>query len=333
MLARKKWLKLLIGSTAISLFMSATPVLAQSKTSETYPNQAITLIVPYAAGGSTDTRARQLAQKLSTSLGVSVVVENRSGASGNIGTGVIAQSKPDGYTIGLGNFAPISVNEALYSLTFKPATDLAPIALLERGPVVMGVNNTTYRDLPSLIKYAKANPGKLNFASTGAGSASHLSTELFTNLADLKATHVPYRGGAPALIDLVAGNVDFYIDLPSLFLPQAKGKTPRIKMLAVASEKRLAGLPDVPTFEELGIKGMIVSNWFGMVAPAGVSPEIIKTLNEHINQALQDPGYRNIVESQGGEVAGGTPAQFKTFIATETQRWKTLITKQKITAQ
>ena len=314
------------------LIVASLPMQAHSQ-SANYPNQTITFIVPYAAGGSSDTRSRQLAQKLSASLGVSVVVENKPGASGNIGTAQIARSKADGYTIGLGNFAPISVNEALYPLNFKPAVDLAPIALIERGPMALAVSNTAYSDLATLIKHARDNAGKMNYASTGAGSASHLSTALFTNLAGLEATHVPYRGGAPASNDLIAGNVDFYIELPSLFIPHTMGENPRLKMLAVASEKRVPGIPDVPTFEELGVKGMVVSNWFGVVAPAGVSPEVIDTLNSHINRALQDPQYRAVVESQGGEVAGGSPAEFKAFIASETTRWKALIDKQNITVQ
>lgn len=324
--------RLLAIAVASGLCMTATMLHAQSP-AQAYPNQTITFIVPYAAGGSSDTRSRQLAQKLSTSLGVSVVIENKPGASGNIGTGQIARAKPDGYTIGLGNFAPIAVNDSLYTLNFKPVSDLAPIALIERGPMVLGVGSNTYGDFDALLKYGRANPGKLNYASTGAGSASHLSTELLESLAGFEATHVPYRGGAPASNDLIAGNVDFYVELPSLFLPHATGDAPRIKLLAVASDKRVPGLPDTPTFEELGIKGMVVSNWFGVVAPAGVSPDIIKTLNEHINRALQDPQYRSVVESQGGEVAGGTPEQFKTFIASEAERWKALITKQNITVQ
>lgn len=324
--------RLLAVAVVSGLSICATAVRAQSP-AQVYPNQTITFIVPYAAGGSSDTRSRQLAQKLSSSLGVTVVVENKPGASGNIGTGQIARAKPDGYTIGLGNFAPIAVNEALYTLNFKPASDLAPIALIERGPMVVGVGSNTYGDLDALLAYGRANPGKLNYASTGAGSASHLSTELMQSLAGFEATHVPYRGGAPASNDLIAGNVDFYVELPSLFLPHATGDAPRIKMLAVASDKRVPGLPDTPTFEELGVKGMVVSNWFGVVAPAGVAPEIIQTLNEHINRALQDPQYRSVVESQGGEVAGGTPAQFKRFIASETERWKALIAKQNITVQ
>ena len=263
-----------------------------------------------------------------------VVVDNKPGASGNIGTAQIASAKPDGYTIGLGNFAPMSVNKALYTMPFDPAKDIAPVALIERGPMALGVSSKSpYADPAALIRDAKANPEKLNYASTGAGSASHLSTELFKEQAGANATHVPYRGGAPAVNDLIAGNVDFYIELPSLFLPHAAGADARIRMLAVAADKRAPGLPDVPTFKELGMPDMVVSNWFGVIAPAGTPPDVIKTLNEHINRALQDKQYRAVVESQGGEVAGGTPEQFRDFIASENARWTQLIQQKQIKVQ
>ncbi|CAB3737354.1 MULTISPECIES: Bug family tripartite tricarboxylate transporter substrate binding protein [Achromobacter] len=323
-------IKLLAGALAVGFSLASAGAQAQAA----YPTQAIKFIVPYAAGGSSDTRSRQLAQKLSDSLGVPVVVDNKPGASGNIGTGQIATAKPDGYTIGLGNFAPLAVNKALYTMPFDPAADLAPIALIERGPMALGVNDKSpYANPAALIEDAKRNPEKLNYASTGAGSASHLSTELFKEQAGMNATHVPYRGGAPAVNDLIAGNVDFYIELPSLFLPHATGSTPRIKMLAVAADQRVPGLPGVPTFKELGLPDMVVSNWFGVIAPAGTPPEVVKTLNEHINRALQDKQYRDVVESQGGEVAGGTPEQFQAFIASESERWTQLIRQKQIKVQ
>ncbi|ANN76096.1 Bug family tripartite tricarboxylate transporter substrate binding protein [Bordetella flabilis] len=303
---------------------------------QAYPNKPITFIVPYAAGGSSDTRSRQLAQKLGDLLKVPVVVENKPGASGNIGTAQITRAQPDGYTIGLGNFAPLSVNKALYAgnLGFDPDKDIQPVVLIERGAMVLGVNrNSPYKDLDELIKTARANPDKLNYASTGAGGASHLTTELFKSSVGINATHVPYRGGAPAVNDLMAGNVDFYIELASLFMPYAEGDAPRLRLLAVASEKRLAALPDVPTFREAGVADMVVSNWFGVIAPAGTPDAIVRMLNDNINRVLQDPDYKRTVESQGAEVAGGTPADFKAFIADESRRWGGLIAQKHITLQ
>ena len=312
----------LIAGSALGF---TTTVSAQTST---YPTQPITFIVPYAAGGSSDTRSRQLAQKIGEYLNVTVVVENKPGASGNIGTSLIARAKPDGYTIGLGNFAPLSVNRSLYgdNLPFNPDTDLQPIALIERGAMVLGVNTASpHASAQAVIDDGKQNPDKLNYASTGAGGASHLVSELFKDTQSFNATHVPYKGGAPALNDLMAGNVDFYLELASLFIPQMGGDQPRIRTLAVASESRLKALPDTPTFQELGIEGMVASNWFGVIAPANTPADIIDKLNAAINKALQDPDYKAIVEAQGAEVAGGSPEDFRQFIASESERWARLI--------
>ena len=324
--------RIFLMSFSAVTFAAFAPAHAQSN----YPSKPISFVVPYAAGGSSDTRSRQLAQQLSAKLNVPVVVENKPGASGNIGTGFIARATPDGYTIGLGNFAPLAVNKALYgkSLGFDPEKDIAPIALIERGALVLGVNaKSPYSDFASLLDAAKADPQKLNYASTGAGGASHLVSELLKVNSGLSATHVPYRGGAPAANDLLGGSVDFYLELASLFMPHTSGDQPRLKLLAVSAEQRLKALPDVPTFEELGVKDMVASNWFGVIAPAGTPQDNLDVLNQHINEALKDPTYRRIVESQGAEVAGGTPQAFATFIDDESARWKELIRAQDITIQ
>ena len=300
-----------------------------------YPNQPITFIVPYAAGGSSDTRSRQIAQHLSDSLGVPVVVENRPGASGNIGSAQIARAKPDGYTIGLGNFAPMSVNKSLYgdTLPFDPATDIQPIALIERGAMVLAVNSSSpYKTAEELISDAKANSNKLNYASTGAGGASHLISELFKQRADFDATHIPYRGGAPAVNDLIGGNVDMYLELASLFIPHLTADNPRIRALAISADDRIAALPDLPTFKELGID-LVGSNWFGIVAPAGIPEDVLSKLNQAVNTALSDANYRKIVEAQGAEVAGGTPNEFREFIKSESALWGSLIKEQNISVQ
>jgi len=313
-------------------FLVAAPAHAE----DVYPSKPITFIVPYAAGGSSDTRSRQLAQALGERLNTTVVVENKPGASGNIGTAQIARANPDGYTIGLGNFAPLSVNKTLYgsNLGFDPENGLAPIVLIERGAMVLGVNQQSpYRDVDALVAAGKSDPKKLNFASTGAGGASQLITELFQDNAGFAATHIPYRGGAPAANDLMAGNVDFYLELASLFLPYTQGDNPRLRLLAISADTRLQALPDVPTFKELGIDNMVASNWFGVIAPAGTAQAIIDKLNANINEVLNDPAYRKIVEAQGAEVAGGSPQAFKTFIASESERWGALIRDKGITIQ
>ncbi len=319
--------------TALSAVALAIPALAVAQ--DRYPSKPITFIVPYAAGGSSDTRSRQLAQHMSETLGVPVVVENRPGASGNIGTSQIARSKPDGYTIGLGNFAPMAINKSLYgdTLPYDPEKDIQPIALIERGGMVLAVNTQSpYQSAEELLKDARANPDKLNYASTGAGGASHLISELFKQRAGFEAIHVPYRGGAPAVNDLMGGNVDMYLELASLFIPHLKAENPRIRALAISTEERIPALPDLPTFKELGID-LVGSNWFGVVAPAGIPEDVLNTLNDAVNKALQNPEYRKVVETQGAEVAGGTPEEFKQFIKNESALWGELIRNQGITVQ
>lgn len=324
-----------IASRALALGLAALAPLAAAH-ADAWPAQPLKAIVPFGPGSSPDQVARIVGAKAGALLGQTIVIENKPGASGNIGTAQITRAQPDGYTIGLGNFAPLSVNKALYAgnLGFDPDKDIQPVVLIERGAMVLGVNrNSPYKDLDELIKTARANPDKLNYASTGAGGASHLTTELFKSSVGINATHVPYRGGAPAVNDLMAGNVDFYIELASLFMPYAEGDAPRLRLLAVASEKRLAALPDVPTFREAGVADMVVSNWFGVIAPAGTPDAIVRMLNDNINRVLQDPDYKRTVESQGAEVAGGTPADFKAFIADESRRWGGLIAQKHITLQ
>jgi tripartite-type tricarboxylate transporter receptor subunit TctC len=300
-----------------------------------YPSQAITFVVPYAAGGSSDTRSRMLAQKMSDSLGVTIVVENKPGASGNIGTSMIARAKPNGYTIGLGNFGPMSVNKALYgsNLPFDPEQDLQPIALIERGAMALGVNSSSpYQSLADLVADGKQNPNKLDYASTGAGGASHLLTEQFKATSGFDAVHVPYRGGAPASNDLLAGNISFYLELASLFLPHMQIDNPRLRVLGVTSQERLKAMPDTPTFKEQGVD-LVASNWFGVIAPAGLPADVLEKLNTAVNDALKDPDYRQIVESQGAQVVGGTPEEFTAFVKEETKRWTALIKDQNISIQ
>lgn len=302
-------------------------------TAQAYPSKPITFVVPYAAGGSSDSRSRQLAQHMSQTLGVTVVVENRPGASGNIGTGQIARAKPDGYTIGLGNFAPMAVNKALYgdALPFDPKKDIQPIALIERGPMVLAVKaDATLKSAKDVVAQAKSDPDKLNYASTGAGGASHLTSELFKQRAGINMTHIPYKGGAPAMNDLIAGNVDLYLELPSLFIPQLAVDNPRVRVIAVATPERMKALPDVPTFKEQGID-VVASNWFGVIAPAGLPADVLETLNGAVNKALQDPAFRQVVEAQGSDIAGGSPEDFQRFIESETTLWGNLIRDQKIT--
>ena len=319
-------LAIVVVSVAATVTSPATTAYAQEAAKD-YPSKPIVIIVPYAAGGSSDTRARQLGQKLTGLLGKPVVVDNKPGAGGNIGTDFIARAAPDGYTIGIGNFAPLSVNKALMpKMPFDPATDLTPIALLEKGPILLLVNEKSpYKTLKDMMADAKTKPDKLSYASAGQGGAYHLAGEQFKDISGVQMVHIPYKGGGPAVTDLLGGQVDLLFDWITAGMPHINANPPKMRALAITSEKRSALLPNVPTFEESGIKGMVMSNWFGVVGPKGLPPAIVTKLNQAINQALSDPDLRNKIVEGGNEVGGGDPQVFTRFIAGESDRWAKLI--------
>lgn len=335
----EKWIShVLTRSLALfvggGLLIIPTFARAQHSTGD-YPVKTITMVVPYAAGGSSDVRARQIAQKISTILGQAVIVDNKPGANGNIGTQAIVKAAPDGYTIGIGNLAPLAVNKTLLPHTpFDPAKDLEPIVLLEKGPLVLVVNadKSPYKDLKSLVQALKDERGGMNYASAGAGGSFHLAGELFKASAGVSALHVPYRGGSTATNDLLAGQVDFMFDMVPAALGYLRSQPPKLRALAVANDTRLALLPDVPTFAEFGYKNMAISNWFGVVAPKGTPAPIVGKLNAAINKALQDPDLAQRITSTGNIVGGGSPKAFGDFIQQETQRWTQLIKDKNIKA-
>lgn len=314
----------------LALALAALPALGLAQDPAAgYPVKPITLIVPYAAGGSSDTRARQVAEKIARYLGQPVVVDNKPGGNGNIGTGAIARAVPDGYTIGIGNLAPLTVNRTLVPQTtpFDPATDLVPVALLERGPLVLVVNadKSPYKSVNDLLRDLKAKPGKMSYASAGSGGSFHLAGEMFKANAGVFAVHVPYRGGGPAINDLLSGQVDYMFEMLPSAMPYLKSTPAKMRPLAVAHEKRLPSLPDVPTFAEAGIKGMEISNWFGVVAPKGTPKPIVDKLNQAINRALQEPDLAQRITTPGNVIGGGSPEEFATLISSETARWSKLI--------
>ena len=316
----------LVGMTAaLAVTMSATS--SAQDAAKDYPSKPIIMIVPYAAGGSSDTRARQLGQKLAQILGKPIVVDNKPGAAGNIGTDYIAKAAPDGYVIGIGNFAPLSVNKALMpQMPFDPVKDLTPIALLEKGPILLLVNEKSpYKSVADLIKDAKAKPDKLSYASAGQGGAYHLAGEQFKDITGTQMVHIPYKGGGPAVTDLLGGQVDLMFDWITAGIPHLTASPPRFRALAISSDKRSPLLPNVPTFDELGIKGMVMSNWFGVVGPKNLPPAIVAKLNQAINKALADPELKEKIVSGGNEVGGGDPQVFAKFIASESDRWAKLI--------
>jgi tripartite-type tricarboxylate transporter receptor subunit TctC len=322
---------LLVASIAAVL----SPIAFAQDAAKDYPNKPITLIVPYAAGGSSDTRARQLGEKLQKIFGKPVIVENKAGGNGNIGTDFVARAAPDGYTIGIGNFAPLTVNKALSAkLSYDPKTDLVPVVLIERGPVVLLVSNdkSPYKTAQELIAAGKAKPGKMSYASAGSGGAYHLAGEMFNVATGSSNVHIPYKGGGPATNDLLGGTVDYMFDMAPAALGYVKATPPKMRALAVASDKRLPALPDVPTFAELGIKDMEISNWFGIIAPKGTPPAIITKLNQAFNQALKEPDLEQRITQQGNLVGGGSPQDFAKFIDAESARWTKLIKERNIHA-
>ena len=297
-----------------------------------FPSKPMTLIVPYAPGGSSDTRARQIGAKMSAVLGQPVIVENKAGAGGNIGTDAIAKAAPDGYTFGMGNFAPLAVNKALLpKMPFDPEKDLAPIMLIERGPLVLVVNEKSpFKSFNELVTYGKAHPDKVNFASAGTGGAYHLAGELLSQATGVPMVHIAYKGGGPATTDLLGGQVSFMFDMAPAVLPHIKEH--KMRALAVANDKRLAQLPNVPTLDELGLKNMAMSNWFGLVAPAKTPKAIIAKLNDAANRALKEPDITKAIQDPGNIMGGGTPEQFATFVSGETARWSKVVKEKHITA-
>ncbi len=292
---------------------------------QSYPNRAIRLVVPFTPAGTTDILARAAAQKLTEALGQSVVVDNRPGAAGNIGSDIVAKSAPDGYTLLMGTVSTHAINTSLYTnMPYDNIKDFAPVALVAKVPNVLEVNpSLPVNSVADLVSLAKSKPGEINFASSGSGTSIHLSGELFKTMAGVDMIHVPYKGSAPALIDLVAGQVQVMFDnLPSSIALIRAGK---LRAIAVTSLKRAPALPDVPTISERGLPGFEATSWFGVLAPAGTPSAIVMRINTEINKWLQSAEARQKLLSQGAEPAGGTPEEFTAFIAAETDKWAKVV--------
>jgi tripartite-type tricarboxylate transporter receptor subunit TctC len=283
---------------------------------QTYPTRTVTIVVPFPAGGGPDILGRRVAAKLTASLGQPVVIENRVGAGGRVGTEAVARAAADGYTILLGTSSSLVVAPALYKdLLYDSEKSFAPLSLAVYGPLILAVRSSLpVFDLKALIAYAKQNPNKINFGSTGNGSVHHLAGELFKQAAGIEMTHIPYRGGAPAWTALSTGEVDLIMD--ALFggaLPLLQAGTARV--MAVTGNTRLSALPDVPTFTELGVKGVDVSFWWGFLAPAGTPAAAIMRLNKDLTAALNDPALKASFAEQSLDLSPSTPAQFEKLIS------------------
>ncbi len=314
----KRWLFRFVAGALVAAFAAAA-------FAQPYPSRPIRIVVPFPAGGTTDLIARAAGQKLTESLGQPVVVDNRPGAGGNIGAELVAKSAPDGYTLLMGTVGTHAINASLYpKMPYDHVRDFAPIILVAGVPNVLVVNpSLPVNSVQELIAYGKANPGKLNFASSGNGTSIHLSGELFKTMTGVQMAHIPYKGSAPALQDLAGGQVQLMFDnLPSA-LPLIKAG--RLKALAVTSKTRAPALPDVPTVAESGLPGFEASSWFGLLAPAGTPQPVITKVNAEIAKWLATPEAKEKLTAQGANVVGGTPEDFARHIAAETAKWQKVV--------
>lgn len=298
-----------------------------------YPNRPIRFVVPFAPGGSTDTLARTLGQKLTDALRQQVVVDNRSGANGNIGMEIVAHAAPDGYTIVLGYIANLGIGPSLYAkLPFDPVRDYAPITQIASSPNILAVHpSLPVKSFRELIAYAKTNPKKLNFASSGVGSIGHLTGELLNRSAGVYMVHVPYKGSGQAVIDLLGGQVQMMFSGMSSVMQHIKGG--KLRALAVTGAQRSPAVPDVPTIAESGFPGFEATAWYGVLATAHTPKPVIDRLHAEIVRALALPEVKERLNNVGFELVGGTPDEFAAFIKSEIAKWNRVVRDAHISAE
>ena len=299
--------------------LSATIALAQ------YPNKPIKMVVPFTAGGTTDIMARAMAAELQKAFGQAVVVENKAGAGGNIGADFVAKSAPDGYTLLMGTVGTHGINVTLYpKMPYDAVKDFAPVSLVAAVPnVLVAAPTFAANSVKELIDLAKKDPNKITFASSGSGTSIHLSGELFKQLTGVQMTHIPYKGSAAALPDVMSGQVNVMFDNAPTVMPHIRGG--KLKAIAVTSSKRSPALPNTPTIAELGVPGFEASSWFGVLAPAGTPREIVDKLSQAIVKSLQTAEIRDRLASQGAEAVGNTPEQFAAHIKSEIEKWAKVV--------
>ena len=324
--------KALMNTAQAAIFLIAPGVSMPVAAQAAWPSKPVRIVVPFAPGGTTDLLGRAMAPELSKAFGQSFIVENRAGAGGNVGADAVAKSPADGYTLLMGTVGTHGINKALYpSLPYNPVKDFAPVTLVAGVPNVMVMNADKAQKLgitsvADFIRYARANPGKLNMASSGNGTSIHLAGELFKSMSGTYLVHFPYRGSGPALVDLIGGTMDVMFDnLPSA-LPHIKSG--RLKALAVTSSQRSAALPDAPTLEQAGgpaLKGYDASSWFGLLAPAGTPADVVNRLQQEVAKSFNKPDIKEKLQSQGAIPGGNTPAEFTKFIDAEIAKWALVV--------
>jgi tripartite-type tricarboxylate transporter receptor subunit TctC len=312
-----RFLRALVTGLSVLLF----PALAAA---QDFPTKPIRLIVPFPAGGPNDIIARVVGQRMSELAKQPVVIENRSGQGGVLGTDAVAKAAPDGYTIGIVSAGALAISPSIEKVAYDTLKDLAPVTLVAKVPEMLVVaTSVPAKDMKELIALAKAQPGKLNFASTGPGGLPHLAGELFKLTAKIDIVHVPYRGAAPAVNDLLGQQVQMtFLDLPAL-LPQIRAGA--LRPIAIGSPQRAPTAMDVPTTAEVGMPDLLAENWYGMVAPAATPPAIVAALNRIATEAMRDPAVKEKLASQGAELIGDTPEHFLGFIDAETRKWAKVI--------
>jgi tripartite-type tricarboxylate transporter receptor subunit TctC len=300
-------------------------IAAGTAQAQTWPTKTVRIISPFAPGGGADITARAIGQKLSPALGQQVIIDNRGGAGGMIGVELAAKSPPDGYTLVLGTIGPIAINPSLYAkMPYDPVKDLIPITLAANALNILVVHpSLPVKNVKEFVALAKARPTDLNFGSSGPGAADHLAGELFNYMTGAKMTHVPYKGGAPAMIDLVAGNVQLIFSTVSTAVGSIQGN--KVRAIAMAGNQRFELMPEIPTMSEGGLKGFEANNWYGMFAPAGTPKEITVRVHDETVKALAAPDVKKRLLDAGIVATTNTPEQFAAYIDSETKKWAKVI--------
>jgi len=290
-----------------------------------YPVRPVRLVVPYVPGGGADIVGRLLAKKLGDALGATIVVDNRPGAGGNLGTDLVAKAAPDGYTLLMGNVGPLTINPSLYAgLPYSPLKDFAPVSLLAVYPNVLVINpSLPANSIGELIACAKAHPRQISYGSAGIGSSTHLAAELLRNMAKIDVVHVPYKGGAQALVDLMAGQIQMYFSSILGALPHVKSG--KLRALAVTGAKRSRVAPELPTVAESGFPGYEASNWVGLLVPAATPAPVVERLNREIVRSFRDPEVQEKLSAQGGETETDSPSEFALYMRSEIAKWSRVV--------
>ena len=310
---------------ATLLAMLAVALCGSGAFAQGYPNRPVRMIAPFPAGGLADVLARLVGDEMSKGLGQPVIIENRAGAGGNTGADAVAKADADGYTLLMSSAGILTANQFLYAkMPFDPETAFAPISIVADMSMLVVINpKVEAKTLAEFVALARSNPDKINFGSPGVGTTGHLGLAMFMHAAGIKLTHVPYRGAAPALNDLLAGQIDGVVDNPPTVLPHIKAG--KLRPLAVAAKQRLALLPDVPTASEAGVNNFEASSWFGIIAPAGTPPDVVERLHREIAAALQKPVIAERIASSGARAVGNSPAEFAAQIRAERAMWGGII--------